>query len=53
MNILYQMIDGARNFDRIEQKVGDIRPSQILLDENRKNVKLVNYFTSPNQLTGL
>jgi len=33
LNFIYQLIDGARNFDRIDRKVGDIRPSNILLDE--------------------
>lgn len=51
--LIYQIVDGARNFDRIDEKVGDIRPSQILLNESKKKVKLVNFFTSPNQFTGL
>jgi hypothetical protein len=51
--LVYQIVDGARNFDRIDEKVGDIRPTQILLDESKKRVKLVNFFTSPNQPTGL
>lgn len=53
MDIVYQIIDGARNFDRIDKKVGDIRPSMILLDDNKKNIKLINYFTSPLEDTGL
>ena len=51
--LVYQIVDAARNFDRVEEKVGDIRPSQILLDDNKKRAKLVNYFSSPGQLTGL
>ena len=51
--MVYQIIDGARNFDRIDEKVGDIRPAQILLDDNKRKIKLVNHFTAPNQLTGL
>jgi hypothetical protein len=46
-------VDGARNFDRIDEKVGDIRPAQILLDESKRRIKLVNFFTAPNLDTGL
>lgn len=51
--LVYQLVDGARNFDRINEKVGDIRPAQILLDESKRKVKLVNSFTAPNLDTGL
>lgn len=51
--LIYQMVDGARNFDRIDEKIGDIRPAQILLDETKRRVKLVNFFTAPNLSTGL
>lgn len=51
--LIYQMADGARNFDRIDEKIGDIRPAQILLDETKRRVKLVNFFTAPNLSTGL
>jgi hypothetical protein len=46
-------VDGARNFDRTDRKVGDIRPSNILLDEDKKNIKLINYYTSPLEDSGL
>lgn len=51
--LIYQIIDGARNFDRFNEKVGDIRPALILLDEGKRWVKLVNHWTAPGHLTGL
>ena len=53
MNLTYQIIEGSRNFDRVDQKVGDIRPAKILLNELKKNIKIINHYTSPNQHTGL
>lgn len=53
LNLVYQIVDGARNFDRTDRKVGDIRPSNILLDEDKKNIKLINYYTSPLEDSGL
>ena len=49
MNLTYQIIEGARNFDRVDQKVGDIRPAKILLNELKLSIIVSTSRTNNNR----
>lgn len=48
---MFSAAQALREFQRIGRRVGDVRPSNILLNEKGK-IKLINRFSWPGEDTG-
>lgn len=47
--LLYNMVRAAKEFERINEKVGDIRPANVVINEDGQ-VKLISTRTRPGEL---
>ena len=51
--MLYSLLQGAKEFERMDMRVGDIRTKNIFVTKKSEKIKMVNVVSFPHERTAV